>query len=157
MASRRGKQHCPWAAGRRSATSAQNATLVEEVGLLVRQQAASSAVRPAATPSQKSTLRPAVGLQQSSSISVVGFSLAMLLREKFRGSGIVTTLILVPMMLSPVVVGLFWRLIFDPSKGIFNHLIYIDPTSGEQWLANPTLALWAIIIVGIMMPSATPN
>lgn len=87
-----------------------------------------------------------VGLQV-----VVGFSLAMLLREKFRGSGIVTTLILIPMMVSPVVVGLFWKLIFDPSKGIFNYLIYLNPTSGDQWLADSTLALWAIIIVDVWM------
>ncbi len=62
-----------------------------------------------------------VGLQ-----IIVGFSLAMLLREKFKGSGLITTLILIPMMLSPVVVGLFWKLIFDPSKGIFNYLIYTE-------------------------------
>jgi multiple sugar transport system permease protein len=83
---------------------------------------------------------------------IVGFSMAMLLREKFRGSGLLTTLILIPMMLSPVVVGLFWKLIFDPSKGIFNQVIYpSNPTGGEQWLANPTLALWAIVIVDVWM------
>ena len=88
-----------------------------------------------------------VGLQV-----VVGFSLAMLLREKFRGSGLLTTLILIPMMLSPVVVGLFWKLIFDPSKGIFNQVIYPgNPTGGDQWLADPTLALWAIVIVDVWM------
>jgi multiple sugar transport system permease protein len=82
---------------------------------------------------------------------IVGFCLAMLLREKFKGSGIVTTLILIPMMLSPVVVGLFWKLIFDPSKGIFNHLIYMNATAGDEWLADSTLALWAIIIVDVWM------
>lgn len=87
-----------------------------------------------------------VGLQM-----IIGFGLAMLLRERFRGSGLVTTLILIPMMLSPVVVGLFWKLIFDPSKGIFNHMIYINPTGGEEWLSNPTLALWAIVIVDVWM------
>src|SRR5512134_3586170 len=83
--------------------------------------------------------------------TVLGFGLAMLLREKFRGSGIITTLILIPMMLSPVVVGLFWKLIFDPSKGFFNYLIYTENISGHQWLADPTLALWAIIIVDVWM------
>lgn len=87
-----------------------------------------------------------VGLQV-----VIGFSMALLLRAKFRGSGIVTTLILIPMMLSPVVVGLFWKLIFDPSKGIFNYLIYLNPGGGSQWLADPVLALWAIIIVDVWM------
>lgn len=87
-----------------------------------------------------------VGLQM-----IIGFSLAMLLREKFRGSGLITTLLLIPMMLSPVVVGLFWKLIFDPSKGIFNYLIYNNATGGTQWLSDPTLALWAIVIVDVWM------
>jgi multiple sugar transport system permease protein len=87
-----------------------------------------------------------VGLQ-----TILGFTLAMLVKEKFKGSGIVTTLILIPMMLSPVVVGLFWKLIFDPSKGIFNYLIYTSRISSHEWLADPTLTLWAIIIVDVWM------
>ncbi|WP_119071095.1 carbohydrate ABC transporter permease [Aggregatilinea lenta] len=87
-----------------------------------------------------------VGLQM-----IIGFGLAMLLREKFRGSGLITTLLLIPMMLSPVVVGLFWKLIFDPSKGIFNYLIYTNAAGGTQWLSNSTLALWSIVIVDVWM------
>lgn len=87
-----------------------------------------------------------VGLQIA-----IGFGLAMLLREKFKGSGFITTLILIPMMLSPVVVGLFWKLIFDPSKGFFNYLIYLNPRAGDQWLSNPTLSLWSIVIVDVWM------
>ncbi|HYN88819.1 MAG TPA: sugar ABC transporter permease, partial [Ardenticatenaceae bacterium] len=84
--------------------------------------------------------------------TILGFSLAMLLRERFRGSGIVTTLILVPMMLSPVVVGLFWKLIFNPSYGIFNYLLgYTNPATSPEWLGSPTLALWAIVIVDVWM------
>ncbi|MCD4685872.1 MAG: sugar ABC transporter permease [Anaerolineae bacterium] len=82
---------------------------------------------------------------------VVGFGLAMLLKEKFTGSGLITTLILIPMMLSPVVVGLFWKLIFDPSKGIFNHIVYMNATAGAEWLSDSTLALWAIVIVDVWM------
>jgi multiple sugar transport system permease protein len=55
--------------------------------------------------------------------TVLGFGLAMLIREKFKGSGIITTLILIPMMLSPVVVGLFFKLMFNPGYGIINYLI----------------------------------
>jgi multiple sugar transport system permease protein len=50
--------------------------------------------------------------------TIIGFGLAVLVREKFKGSGIVTTLILIPMMLSAAVVGLFWSLIFNPGYGI---------------------------------------
>jgi multiple sugar transport system permease protein len=90
-----------------------------------------------------------VGLQ-----TLIGFALALLLREKFDGSGFVTTLILIPMMLSPVVVGFFWRLLFNPSSGIFNFALgYFNPAGnpGPDWLAEPHLALWAIVIVDVWM------
>lgn len=95
-----------------------------------------------------------VGLQL-----ILGFILAMLVREKFFGSGIVTTVILVPMMLSPVVVGLFWKLMYNPTFGYFNYLIgFSNPSQAPDWLASriagepfPGLALWAVIIVDVWM------
>lgn len=83
---------------------------------------------------------------------VVGFSFAMLLKEKFKGSGLLTTLILIPMMVSPVVVGVFWRNIFNPSTGIFNYLIgFSNPQTSPEWLAEPVLALASIVIVDVWM------
>lgn len=90
---------------------------------------------------------------------ILGFSLALLLREKFLGSGLVTTLILVPMMLSPVVAGLFWKLMYNPSFGYFNFLLGFDnPRTAPDWLASrlggqvvPGVALWAIILVDVWM------
>jgi multiple sugar transport system permease protein len=83
---------------------------------------------------------------------VVGFVFALLLKDKFKGSGILTTFILVPMMVSPVVVGVFWRNIFNPSTGIFNYfLLQTNPETGLEWLAKPNLALLAIVIVDVWM------
>jgi multiple sugar transport system permease protein len=84
--------------------------------------------------------------------TVLGFGLALLLRQKFRGSGLITTLILIPMMLSPVVVGLFWKLIYNPSYGIFNFLL--DPTNprlATDMLGGSDTALIAVIIVDVWM------
>ncbi len=91
--------------------------------------------------------------------TIFGFGLAMLLRQKFKGSGIVTTLILIPMMLSPVVVGLFWKLIYNPSFGYFNYLIGMtDPFTQPDMLASsmgrqpmPGLALFAVVIADVWM------
>jgi multiple sugar transport system permease protein len=90
---------------------------------------------------------------------LVGFGLAMLVREKFKGGGILTTLILIPMMISPVVVGLFWKLMYNPTFGFFNALLgFSDPSRSPDWLASrfaghpmPGLALIAVVIVDVWM------
>jgi multiple sugar transport system permease protein len=90
---------------------------------------------------------------------ILGFALALFLREQFTGSGIVTTLILIPMMLSPVIVGLFWKLMYNPAYGYFNYLIgFSNPANAPDWLASrwmgeplPGLALWAVILVDVWM------
>lgn len=84
--------------------------------------------------------------------TVIGFGLALLLRSKFKGSGIVTTLILVPMMLSPIVVATFWKLMYNPSYGILNYMLgYTNINTSPEWLGDPNLALWSIIIVDVWM------
>src|SRR5436190_583949 len=84
--------------------------------------------------------------------TILGFGLAMLLRQKFKGSGIITTLLLIPMMLSPVVVGLFWKLIFNPSYGIFNYLLDpANPRLATEMLRGPDTALIAVVIVDVWM------
>jgi len=84
--------------------------------------------------------------------TLVGFGLAMLLRTKFKGSGILTTLILIPMMLSPIVVAVFWKLIFNPSNGILNVLLgFTNINTSPEWLGRSDLAMWAIVIVDVWM------
>jgi len=91
--------------------------------------------------------------------TLVGFGLAMLVHEKFKGSGILTTLILIPMMISPVVVGLFWKLMYNPTFGFFNALLgFSDPSKSPDWLASrfagqpmPGLALWGVVIADVWM------
>jgi multiple sugar transport system permease protein len=90
---------------------------------------------------------------------VIGFGLAMLVRRKFFGSGLITTLILVPMMISPVVVGLFWKLMYNPTFGFFNYLLgFTDPSRAPDLLSSrfagqpiPGLALLAVVIVDVWM------
>jgi multiple sugar transport system permease protein len=83
---------------------------------------------------------------------LIGFGLALLLNREFKYKGIMTTLILLPMMLSPVVVGLFGKFIFDPDTGIFNYflkiLFHIEKVG---WTTNPKTALFSVVIVDTWM------
>ena len=85
---------------------------------------------------------------------VIGFTLAYLIDRKFRGHGFWTTLILVPMMLSPAVVGNFWAFLYQPQVGLFNYAVaYLSgvPASSFEMLGSVKLAPWAIIIVDTWM------
>ncbi len=54
---------------------------------------------------------------------LVGFGVALLLNRKVPAKGLVTTLLLLPMMMSMAVVGLFWQLLYSPSWGIINYAL----------------------------------
>ena len=86
--------------------------------------------------------------------TLIGFSLAYLIDRKFRGHGLWTTVILIPMMLSPAVVGNFWKFLFEPQIGLFNYAIAfvsgVDPSSFEM-LGSVRLAPWSIIVVDTWM------
>ena len=86
--------------------------------------------------------------------TVVGFGLAFLIDKKFRGLGMWTTIILLPMMLSPAVVGNFWTFLYQPQIGLFNYVVSfftgIQPSSFEM-LGSVSLSPWAIIIVDTWM------
>lgn len=85
---------------------------------------------------------------------LLGFTLAWLINRKFRGSDLWTTIIVLPMMLSPAVVGNFWTFLYQPQIGLFNYIIAFftgaDPSSFEM-LGSVKLAPWAIIIVDTWM------
>jgi multiple sugar transport system permease protein len=86
--------------------------------------------------------------------TIIGFSLAYLIDRKFRGHGFWTTLVLIPMMLSPAVVGNFWAFLYQPQTGLFNAVAALLPgvsSSSFSMLGEVPLAPWAIIIVDTWM------
>ncbi|MFN4011677.1 MAG: carbohydrate ABC transporter permease [Pannonibacter sp.] len=85
---------------------------------------------------------------------LIGFTLAYLINKKFRGNDLWTTLIVLPMMLSPAVVGNFWTFLYQPQIGLFNYVIGylsgVDPSSFSM-IGDVALAPWAIVIVDTWM------
>jgi multiple sugar transport system permease protein len=84
--------------------------------------------------------------------TLLGFGLAWLINKQFRGSGTLTTLITLPMMLSPAVVGTFWTYLFQPQSGIFNYIVGFFTGSTEfSMIGSASLAPWAIVLVDTWM------
>lgn len=85
---------------------------------------------------------------------LIGFTLAYLINKKFKGNDLWTTIIVLPMMLSPAVVGNFWTFLYQPQIGLFNYIVGflsgIDPSSFSM-ISTVTLAPWSIVIVDTWM------
>jgi len=85
---------------------------------------------------------------------LLGFALALLLNRNFRGRGGLMTLMLIPMMLSPVVVALFWYFMMGADTGILNYfirdLLHLN-RQGVFWLTNLKVAMWSVVLVDVWM------
>lgn len=85
---------------------------------------------------------------------IIGFFLAWLIHRNFKGNAFWTTVIVLPMMLSPAVVGNFWKFLYQPQIGLFNYIVGFftgkDPSSFEM-LGSVQLAPWSIVIVDTWM------
>ena len=84
--------------------------------------------------------------------AIIGLSLALLLNKKFKGNELLTTLIVLPMMLSPAVVGVFWTYLYNPQVGLFNYIVNFFYDFGSfDMIGSSTLAPWANVIVDTWM------
>jgi multiple sugar transport system permease protein len=104
-----------------------------------------------------------IGLIWSLSVTAIQFvlalGLALLLSQQLHGRGIARALALIPWAMPSVIVGIMWKLFFQPQAGILNELLRRGHLPGENidWLASFGWALPAVILVGIWagMPQTT--
>jgi len=84
----------------------------------------------------------AVGLE-----TVLGFTLALLMRRRFRGQGWLTTALLIPMMLSPAIMGSFWRYVFNTDYGLWNWIFNVR----WSWDGAQPRAFLAVLLAEVWM------
>lgn len=81
---------------------------------------------------------------------VFGYLLAVALHRQLRGFRIARTVLLVPMLLTPVVVGLIWNFMFNPDLGIIGALVRVFGPS-VNFFADPVLAIGVIVLLDSWM------
>ncbi|MEU5400453.1 sugar ABC transporter permease [Streptomyces sp. NPDC005963] len=89
---------------------------------------------------------------------LLGLGLALLLNEELRLRWLARALAIVPWAMPEVVVGIMWRLVYNPDAGILNETIRdLGLGDGRDWLTGLGTALPAVILVGIWagMPQTT--
>ena len=76
-----------------------------------------------------------------------GFILALLLNTDIKGRSVFRTLLMIPMMLTPSVVGLLWKIILQDEMGIANWVLTKFGLESVGWLSDPSLTMPLIIMI----------
>ena len=79
----------------------------------------------------------------------LGVALALMLEKPIRGASVFRTIFILPLMISPVVVGLIWRYLFDARIGWINYYIGYLGIEPQVWLGDAELAFFAIVLTDI--------
>ncbi|PWI19160.1 sugar ABC transporter permease [Streptomyces sp. Act143] len=79
---------------------------------------------------------------------LLGLVLALLLDRKFRGRGVVRTLLIAPFLVVPVAAALLWKhVLYNPEYGLFNGLLHYVGGPQPDWISNtPLLAVEASLV-----------
>lgn len=80
---------------------------------------------------------------------VLGVGIALLVTQRLPGMGVARTLLLIPMMISPVIVGLIWLFLYFPELGYLNYFLSFIGLGPYAWITSTDWALWAIAIADI--------
>jgi len=80
---------------------------------------------------------------------ILGLAIALLLNNEIKGKNIFFSIIIVPMMITPIAVGLTWRLLLHSNLGIVNYVLSLFGISGKAWLADSGLALGTVMFIDV--------
>lgn len=81
----------------------------------------------------------------------LGMAIALLLSREFKGAKLMRSLYIIPMMITPVVSGIMWRMMLNADLGIINYLLGKLGIGAVNWLGSPGMALVAVIVTDIWL------
>lgn len=79
--------------------------------------------------------------------TVFGLAFAILLEKRSRGNSLLRTIIYLPVIISPLIIGYIWYFFFRFSGGALNDVLHLFGIHAVDWLAKGSRAVW--IITGI--------
>ena len=80
---------------------------------------------------------------------LVGLGIGLLLNNIRKARNFYFTIIIVPMMITPIAVGLIWRLLLHSDLGIVNYVLNLIGMTGRAWLADASIALKTVMFIDI--------
>jgi len=80
---------------------------------------------------------------------IIGFTMALICSQEFRGNRILRGIIILPMLLIPTAAAVLWRFMYNYDIGVINKLLSSFHINGPNWLGDTQLSLMSILITDI--------
>lgn len=80
---------------------------------------------------------------------ILGFIMAFVVNIKLKGSNVLSTILIFPMILMPAAAAVLWRFMYNETFGVINHILNLFGIAGRSWLASGSTALYAVILTDI--------
>ena len=81
---------------------------------------------------------------------LLGLGLALIaVRRLSKAEGVIRSFILLPMIVTPVVVGMMWRLMYNHDLGMLNYFLGLIGVPGQSWLTDLRLVMPVVILTDI--------
>lgn len=80
---------------------------------------------------------------------VIGFGLALAFNRKFRGEAVFRTLMLFPIIATPVAMSLVWSMLMNPMMGHLNYYLSLFGLGPSEWAASRSTVMPSLIMVEI--------
>lgn len=80
---------------------------------------------------------------------VLGVAIALVLNRDFFGRGFAKTLLLLPLVATPVAVGIVFNLFYDPTIGLLNFALDALGLPQGRWISNENTVIASLVMVDV--------
>lgn len=81
---------------------------------------------------------------------ILGLAIALAISKKeIRGKRLIRTVVSIPMMIAPLVIGFLFRLLFHPTAGVINYTLNSVGIASVEWVSSSRFSLVSIMIADI--------
>jgi multiple sugar transport system permease protein len=81
--------------------------------------------------------------------TILGIALALILNRSFAGKNAVKLILLLPLVATPVAIGIVFNLFYDPTIGILNFILSRLHLPQSGWVSAPETVMQSLILVDI--------
>ncbi len=81
--------------------------------------------------------------------TLLGLALALLLNREFKGKSLMKLILLLPLVATPVAIGIVWNLFFDPTIGLANFVLTQLGLPKSSWVSSSATVIPSLALVDI--------